>query len=127
MPKNCYKSHKGRSAIARNVLFSGADSTNGIFPQGYINNSKGNLVRKGYFGGNKKGGSPPSATGFMITPGSIAATKVASRAANPNYLFIFRSNNRGPGQLTYLSTCNCSGNSSNLKNNKSNINENYVY
>lgn len=107
MPRNSYKSHNGRSAVARKVMFSGPAQTNGIFPQGYIKDSKGNLVRKGYFGGNAKGGAAPSATGFMITPGSIAATQVATPPLRPNYLFVFRSSNRGPG-LTYLGTgCNC--------------------
>jgi hypothetical protein len=46
----------------------------------------------------------------MITPGSIAATQVATRADNKNYIFIFRSSNRGPGPLTYLPTCDCPGN-----------------
>ena len=88
-------------------MFSGPGQTNGIFPQGYIKDSKGDSVRKGYFGGNTKGGAAPSATGFMIPPGSIAATQVATAPSRPNYLFVFRSSNRGPG-LTYLGTgCNC--------------------
>ena len=107
MPRNSYKSHNGRSAVARKVMFSGPGQTNGIFPQGYIKDSKGDSVRKGYFGGNTKGGAAPSATGFMIPPGSIAATQVATAPSRPNYLFVFRSSNRGPG-LTYLGTgCNC--------------------
>ena len=108
--KNSYRSHNGRSAVARKVMFSGTGDTDGIFPQGYIKDSNGNLVRKGYFGGNKKGGAQPNATGFMIAPGSIAATQIATRAENTNYLFIFRSSNRGPGPLTYLPTCDCPGN-----------------
>ncbi len=110
MVRNSYRSHNGRSAVARKVMFSGTGPTDGIFPQGYIKDSNGDLVRKGYFGGNAKGGSAPSATGFMITPGSIAATQVATRADNKNYIFIFRSSNRGPGPLTYLPTCDCPGN-----------------
>ena len=110
MVRNSYRSHNGRSAVARKVLFSATGQTNGIFPQGYIRDSNGVLRRKGYFGGNIKGGAPPSATGFMIVPGSKAATKVATSANNANYLFIFRSSNRGPGPLTYLSSCSCPGN-----------------
>jgi hypothetical protein len=108
MPRNSYRSHNGRSAIARRVLFSGTGDTNGIIPQGYILDYKGKLVRKAYFGGDKKGGAAPSGTGFMVAPGSIAATQVAANAHRPNYLFIFRSTNRGPG-LTYLPTADNPG------------------
>ena len=103
MPRNSYRSNNGRSAIARKVMFSATGSTDGTIPQGYIKDSKGRFVRKAYFGGNKKGGAAPSATGFMIAPGSIAATQIAANAHRPNFLFIFRSTNRGPG-LTYLPT-----------------------
>ena len=54
MPRNSYRSHNGRSAVARRVLFSGTGDTNGIIPQGYILDYKGKLVRKAYFGGDKK-------------------------------------------------------------------------
>ena len=32
-PKNGYKSHKGRSAIARKALLSGTGNVNGMMPQ----------------------------------------------------------------------------------------------
>jgi hypothetical protein len=44
----------------------------------------------------------------MVAPGSSAATQVAANAHRPNYLFIFRSTNRGPG-LTYLPTADNTG------------------
>ena len=54
MPRNSYRSHNGRSAIARKVMFSATGPTDGTIPQGYIPDSKGRLVRKAFFGGNKK-------------------------------------------------------------------------
>lgn len=108
MPRNSYRSHNGRSAVARKVMFSATGPTDGTIPQGYIPDSKGRLVRKAFFGGNKKGGAAPSATGFMSPSGSSAATQIATPAQRPNYLFIFRSTNRGPG-LTYLPTADNPG------------------
>jgi hypothetical protein len=60
--RNGYKSHNGRSAVARKVLRGGAGKVNGMMPQkevwtlnaGYVN---GNT----YFGGPKKGGLAPTA------------------------------------------------------------------
>ena len=85
--KNSIQSHRGRSAIARKVLFSGTGSTNGMIPQNYIFTSSGERVRALYFGGMKKGGSQPSATGFMKPSGSIAATNVSAQADKKNLLF----------------------------------------
>lgn len=111
MPRNSYRSHNGRSAVARKVMFSATGPTDGTIPQGNILalvNGKQTWVRKGFFGGNKKGGAAPSATGFMSPSGSSAATQIATPAQKPNYLFIFRSTNRGPG-LTYLPTADNPG------------------
>ena len=84
--RNGYKSHNGRSAVARKVLRGGAGKVNGMMPQkevwtlnaGYVN---GNT----YFGGPKKGGLAPTATGFMRPNG------VARRGprGTDNYLFEF--------------------------------------
>ena len=45
-----------------------------------------------YFGGPKKGGSAPRATGFMIAPSSSQAFQAGASAQRPNYLFKFRQN-----------------------------------
>ncbi len=90
--RNGYKSHRGRSAIARRTEFGGASGTNGIMPGVYVKTTTGKVVRTSYFGGPKKGGAAPSATGFMIAPGSRAATTVAAPAQRPNFLFNFRQN-----------------------------------
>ena len=74
--RNGYRSHRGRSAIARQVITS-AGSVNGMMPTApvfgvlngvgkYVTASEGSA----YFGGPKKGGSAPSATGFMVPKSS---------------------------------------------------------
>ncbi len=88
--RNGYKSHRGRSAVARKTEFGGASGTNGIMPSIIVTTTTGAHVRTSYFGGPKKGGSAPSGTGFMVAPGSTAATTVAAHAQRPNYLFNFR-------------------------------------
>ena len=102
MPRNSYRSHNGRSGIARRALFSATGKTDGTMPQIILGQTDqhGKPIR-GYFGGDKKGGAPPSATGFMTASGSRAATQIAASAHNRDYLFIFRSNYKGT-RLTYL-------------------------
>jgi len=90
--RNGYKSHRGRSAIARRTEFGGASGTNGIMPSVYVMTTTGERVRTSYFGGPKKGGAAPSATGFMTASGSRAATTIATPAQRPNFLFRFRQN-----------------------------------
>jgi hypothetical protein len=90
-PKNGYKGNGGRSSIARKVKFGGSSPTNGFMPNIMVKTTTGEMVRTSYFGGPKKGGSQPSATGFMIASGSRAATTVASPAQRPNFLFKFGS------------------------------------
>ena len=86
MPRNGYRSHRGRSAIARRTEFGGASGTNGIMPSVWVLTSSGDRVKTNYFGGNMKGGSAPSGTGFMRSkPFQISAT-----AQRPNFLFNFR-------------------------------------
>ena len=90
--RNGYRSHNGRSGTARKAQFGGASPTNGIMPSVLVTTTTGETVRTSYFGGPKKGGAAPSATGFMIAPGSRAATTVAAPAQRPNFLFNFRQN-----------------------------------
>ena len=86
--KNGYKSHRGRSAIARRTEFGGASGTNGIMPGVYVKTTTGKVVRTSYFGGPKKGGAAPSATGFMI-PSNPGANYIPAPAQRPNFLFRF--------------------------------------
>ena len=88
--RNGYKSHRGRSAVARRTEFGGASGTNGIMPSVYVMTTTGERVRNSYFGGPKKGGAAPSATGFMIASGARNTT--ATPAQRPNFLFKFRQN-----------------------------------
>jgi hypothetical protein len=90
--RNGPRSNAGRSAIARRVLRSGSNgATNGIIPQVSVVTSDGKVIRHaGYFGGPKKGGSAPSATGFMRPSSSL--NQISSRAKRPNYLFTFKTN-----------------------------------
>ena len=48
-PKNGYKSHRGRSAIARRSEFGGASGTNGIMPSVYVMTTTGEKIRTNYF------------------------------------------------------------------------------
>jgi hypothetical protein len=89
--RNGYKSHRGRAAVARKTEFGGASGTNGIMPSVMVMTQNG-PVRTSYFGGPKKGGAAPSATGFMTPSGSRGATTVSSPALRQNYLFNFRQN-----------------------------------
>ena len=90
--RNGYKSHRGRSALARRTEFGGASGTNGIMPAVYVMTTTGERVRTSYFGGPKKGGAAPSATGFMRANSSSQSFQPAARAQRPNFLFNFRQN-----------------------------------
>jgi len=82
MPKNGYRSHRGRSAIARRAI--NTNNTNGMMYQGACKYSDGTIIqpcRDG--GGNIKGGSAPSGTGFM----RARPWRLSSYAAKPNFLF----------------------------------------
>tara|TARA_Y100001935_G_C17132096_1_gene421133 strand:- start:256 stop:567 length:312 start_codon:yes stop_codon:yes gene_type:complete len=87
--RNGYRSHRGRSAVARKTEFGGASGTNGIMPSILVKDQKGNMVRTSYFGGVKKGGAAPSATGFNRVGNT---NQPAAPALNKNYLFNFRQN-----------------------------------
>ena len=93
MPKNQPRYHRGRSAVARRVIMT-AGSTNGMMPQivcevcdrmGRPLNPPQKISPCRYFGGDKKGGAAPSATGFMI-PSGLRNT-IAAPASRPCYLF----------------------------------------
>ena len=90
--RNGYKSHRGRSAVARRTEFGGASGTNGIMPAVYVLTTTVRTVRTSYFGGPKKGGAAPSATGFMIAKSTSQAFQPAAPAQRPNFLFNFRQN-----------------------------------
>ena len=90
--RNGYKSHRGRSAVARRTEFGGVSGTNGIMPSVLVVTTTGQTVRTSYFGGPKKGGAAPSGTGFMIAKSSSQAFQPAARAQRPNFLFKFRQN-----------------------------------
>lgn len=85
--RNGYKGNGGRSAIARKVKFGGASPTNGIMPSVFVLTNKGAIIRTSYFGGNIKGGAPPSATGFNRLGNT---NQTVGSALNKNYLFNFR-------------------------------------
>ena len=90
--RNGYKSHRGRSAIARRTQFGGASGTNGIMPSVYVMTTTGQRVRTSYFGGPMKGGAAPSATGFMRANSTSQAFQPSAPALRPNFMFNFRQN-----------------------------------
>ena len=93
--KNGYKSHNGRSALARRVINGGAGANNGI------------MSPKGYFGGSKKGGSGPTATGFMRpTYMSNANADYPTGPGRKDYLFTFKTSSRPFGALQYVNAGN---------------------
>ena len=90
--RNGYRSQRGRSSVARRAQFGGPSGTNGIMPAVYVLTTTGQTVRTSYFGGPKKGGAAPSATGFMIAKSTSQAFQPAAPAQRPNFLFNFRQN-----------------------------------
>lgn len=83
--RNGYRSSRGRSAIARRTTFGGPSGTNGIMPSVLVRTTTGQIVRTSYFGGMKKGGAAPSATGFMRP--SNGGNHPSAPALSSNYLF----------------------------------------
>lgn len=98
--RNGYRSHRGRAAVARKAMFGATGKTNGMMPQGtthyVLANGKTRTVSPmRYGGGNKKGGSAPSATGQSR---SFAQRSIISaKAKRPNLLFIMRTQAHNPG------------------------------
>jgi hypothetical protein len=87
--RNGPRYHHGRSAIARKVIHSGTGSVNGMMPQKQVFTlNAGYVSGNTYFGGNKKGGAAPIATGFMRPSG--AAKRAGSSGEKSNYLFQFK-------------------------------------
>ena len=80
--------YKGNGSVARRVLSSGTGSTNGIMP------------RIGYGGGDKKGGSGPTATGFMKP--YYYLSNYPTGPGRVNYVMRFRTSARPAGALTYV-------------------------
>ena len=87
MPKNGYRSHRGRSAVARRAI--NTNSTNGMMPNVTVTDQNGVERKTAYYGGPMKGGSAPSATGNMISFGkrSQIAPGKAAPASKPNFFF----------------------------------------
>ena len=80
--RNQPRSSRGRSAIARKAM--NTNSTNGMMYQGTCVTSNGTVVYPCRdFGGNKKGGAHPSATGFMRS----RTWQMSVPAKNKNYVF----------------------------------------
>ena len=85
--RNGNRSLRGRSAIARRAI--NTNSTNGMQPQITCTTSDGKIIKPcGYFGGNKKGGSAPNATGFMRPFG--LRDRISAQAQRRDFLFVFR-------------------------------------
>jgi hypothetical protein len=87
--RNGYRSSRGRSAIARKAMFSGPGKIDGSLPSVNVTTTSGQVVRTSFFGGPKKGGAAPSATGFFKSALGLR-NKVSPPAQNPNLLFIMR-------------------------------------
>ena len=93
--RNGYRSSRGRSAVARKAMFSGVTPTAGMMPSVLVKTTDGKTVRTSYFGGPKKGGAAPSATGYMRAPSTSQSFHSSVPAKRPNYLFKFRQNYGG--------------------------------
>lgn len=94
MTKNSYRSNRGRSAIARRAIMS-PGSSNGFLPQNAItarlpNGTTQVIGNAMFFGGEKKGGLPPMATGFYIPSSSSVSNNPLGNNQNNNYLFTMR-------------------------------------
>ena len=92
--KNGYRSHRGRSAIARSVMMN--HTTNAIMPSIVVTITTGEKIRTSYFGGDKKGGIAPNATGNMRSSGMRG--QISSGLIRPNFNFVFKTN---PGPRPY--------------------------
>lgn len=80
--RNQQRSSRGRSAIARRAI--NTNNTNGMMYQGTCITQDGKKITPcREFGGMKKGGAPPSATGFMRSQ----PWKMSVKAKHVNYVF----------------------------------------
>ena len=92
--KNGYRSHRGRSAVARSVMMN--HTTNAIMPSIVVTTTTGEQIRTNYFGGSMKGGIAPNATGNMRSSGMRG--QISSGLIRPNFNFVFKTN---PGPRPY--------------------------
>ena len=92
--KNGYRSHRGRSAVARSVMMN--HTTNAIMPSIVVTTTTGEQIRTNYFGGPMKGGIAPNATGNMRSSGMRG--QISSGLIRPNFNFVFKTN---PGPRPY--------------------------
>lgn len=84
--RNGYKSHRGRSAVARRAIMS-AGSDNGFLPQVSVVDQNGTVRRNAmFFGGPTKGGLQPRGTGYAIAPSSTNAFQTTGNP-RPNFFF----------------------------------------
>jgi len=97
MVRNTYRSRAGRSAIARRAIMAPGTS-NGFLPQNPVtallpNGSTRVIGNAMFFGGDKKGGLPPMATGFYIPSSSSVSNRPLGNNQNSNFLFTMRTQN----------------------------------
>ena len=92
--KNGFRSHRGRSAVARSVMMN--HTTNAIMPSIVVTTTTGEQIRTRYFGGPMKGGIAPNATGNMRSSGMRG--QISSGLIRPNFNFVFKTN---PGPRPY--------------------------
>ena len=83
--------------LSMNFVIRGDDMKNFFFLEIVSDTPTSNLSIRypicwNYFGGPKKGGAAPSATGFMVASSSSQAFNAAAPALRPNFLFNFRQN-----------------------------------
>lgn len=90
--RNGYRSSHGRSAIARTTMFSHVGKGNASVPSVQVKTQNGNVIKTGYFGGSKKGGAAPNATGFFRG----SRNKISTQAKKQNFLFVMRTNPGAP-------------------------------
>lgn len=84
--RNGPRSRRGRSAVARTVMFGGATPTNAIMPTVFvIPYGYKKPIKTNYFGGPIKGGSQPS-----VGMSNAAPWRQAAGPGLRNYLFIFK-------------------------------------
>ena len=95
--RNGYRSSHGRSAIARTTMFSQVGKGNASIPSIQVKTQNGNVIKTGYFGGNKKGGAAPNGTGFLRGASGLR-NKISTPARNQNFLFSLKTN---PGPRPY--------------------------
>lgn len=87
--RNGQRSSRGRAAIARkSQMFAGV--ANGNLPQVSVVDHTGQTIRNAmFFGGSKKAGLEPRATGYYVAPSSSHAMHPAVKS-RPNFLFIMK-------------------------------------